>query len=365
MEPSQYDFGTSGSLPGTYHTVDLQSDPLFPIAYVVTSNGRDAHADMALVSMLSVQATNPGLRIVMLCDAISAQETRDAKHRILDVCDEMIAVDTPDGSPSLRNRWVKTTLPRHIGGRFLYIDNDTLVRGSLGELSLVQADFAAVANHSGTGSPSEMPATERTVFETLAWEHPLNVYVNGGVLFCAGTEPGKLLFERWHTLWQASMAATGKHFDQAALNYAVATTKLEFAWLPAKFNAQIHARPCVAKDAVIWHIYSSGHHPSPRNALDDAVESLQQGKAYGAAEALRTCQRRSPWLISEPVGWYARHSLQRRKAIISGNMWELFWLSGARARAISLWFSGAKRVARVLSSRMLGRLSRGNHRNVR
>ena len=96
----------------------------FGVVYVVTSDGHDGFADMALVSMLSVQISNPGLRILAICDEKSALILRAERHRVLDVCDEFITVPTPGGEPIFRNRWIKTRLCRYVEGNVLYIDTD-------------------------------------------------------------------------------------------------------------------------------------------------------------------------------------------------------------------------------------------------
>jgi len=53
---------------------------------------------------------------------------------MLDVCDQFITVPTPDGHPTFEIGWIKTQLCRYVEGNILYIDADTLVRGSLAKL---------------------------------------------------------------------------------------------------------------------------------------------------------------------------------------------------------------------------------------
>jgi len=111
----------------------------FTVAYVITSAGRDVFADMALVSILSMRISNPGLGIFVLCDEKSALTLSANKHRRLDVCDEFIAVPTPDGEPAFRHRWIKTQLCRYVDGNVLYIDAGTLVRGSEAQNCVIAA----------------------------------------------------------------------------------------------------------------------------------------------------------------------------------------------------------------------------------
>jgi hypothetical protein len=43
---------------------------------------------------------------------------------------DMPTVPAPDAEPTFRNRWIKTQLCRYAEGNVLYIDTDTLMRGS-------------------------------------------------------------------------------------------------------------------------------------------------------------------------------------------------------------------------------------------
>jgi len=139
----------------------------FRVVYVVTSKGEDAYSNMALLSMISVKLSNPKLQIVAVCDQESGDAIKAVRHRLLEVCDELIAVQVPDATAGFRNRWLKTSLPQYVKGKFLYLDNDTLVRGSLEELMELKGDIAAAPNHSGSGSPDEMPGTEMQVYASI------------------------------------------------------------------------------------------------------------------------------------------------------------------------------------------------------
>src|SRR6516164_5006902 len=86
------------------------------IVYVISSDGCDAYADMALVSILSVQISNPGFKILAVCDEKSAHALSANRHRLLEVCNEFISVPTPDGERSFRSRWIKTQLCRYVQG---------------------------------------------------------------------------------------------------------------------------------------------------------------------------------------------------------------------------------------------------------
>src|SRR5204862_1858016 len=132
-----------GLLPVRHRRRAVNAEFLFRVVYVLTSDGRDAYADMALVSMLSVRISNPGLGIFVVCDEKSAITLRAKKHRMLAVCDQFITVPTPDGEPNFRHRWIKTQLCRYVDGNVLYIDADTLMRGSLADLHQLVSELGA------------------------------------------------------------------------------------------------------------------------------------------------------------------------------------------------------------------------------
>lgn len=265
------------------------------LAYVLTSNGCDKFADMALVSMLSVRISNPGCRIVLLCDAKSARGINSAKHRVLDVCDEMISVDTPAGNPTFRNRWIKTQLSDFISGPCLYIDADTLVRGSLEPLTRLQSDFAAVANHNGKNLAEQIWDEDRAVLVKMGWPTEFNFYANGGVFFFNGKKASQELFATWHRLWKESYLATGRFRDQPSLNTALTQAPMKVECLPNSWNGQVISSPVCAFDASIWHFYSSMN-VSDVSLFSEALISAQALSSSDLRISIKkVLRKRVPW----------------------------------------------------------------------
>lgn len=329
------------------------------LVFVLTSTGRDVHADMAYVAMSSARIFNPDIRIAVVCDAPSAEAVRGSGHPVLGLGDEWIAAPVPEGSAAVRNRWVKTTLPHHVEGPFLYLDNDVLVRGSLMELSSTGADLAAVPNHSGSGSPAEMPGTERAVFDQLRWPLPDQFYVNGGCLFCKGTAPGRAFFDAWHQSWHQSVTVTGRHFDQAALNHALGRTPLHFEWLSGVYNAQVNARPSSARKALVWHFYSSDAFAAPRTVFDRLVTGFTRTGVLDSATLRRACVQPLPWLSGNPISWYAIRRMTARSDLLNTDRWERLWLAGEYRQALVDLFGRLRwrmgRRFQSVQSRFIGR----------
>lgn len=319
--------------------------------YVLTSDGTDRYADINWISAASLRIHNPNAVIVLVCDAESAAAIEKVDHGILDTVDQLVAVKTPPGTPGFRNRFVKTGIRQHVGGPFLFLDADTLVRASLSQVFESSADFAAAANHSGSGHPSEMPSCEVDMFNLMGWEMPTRYYVNGGVLFFADSLGAYDFCDIWHQHWLASFARTGKHLDQPSLNAALAASGVNFQWLPTRFNAQVHARPASAKGAAIWHIYTSDHHASPETVLDLEVKRLNASGQLGSRRLAGQCARVHPWSISNPVDYLAVLRLLHDEGILDGDRWERLWLANRHRRALSRLFAPLRQRLNAMAAR--------------
>jgi hypothetical protein len=304
------------------------------VAYALTTDGADQHADLNLISAMSVRLNCADCRIVIVCDESSAVALRMSGHRLMSVVDDVISVPTPSGSAGFRNRYVKTRLREAVTGPLLYLDADTLVRGSLDYFHSIEADVASAPNHSGAGIPADMPGCECDVFRQVGWELPQQYYVNGGVHFFADNSRVHAFFDKWHAKWQECSRITGKHFDQPSLNSALSESDLQFSWLPNEFNAQIHARPSVTRDAKIWHFYSSDHHPSPRTHVDRLLQSMLAGMKPELEDVRLVCSRSHPWDVQDMIGTIAVRRLIRQTGMLASDQWERLWLAGQRRDVI-------------------------------
>jgi len=300
---------------------------LIKIAYVLTSNCKDSYADMNLISVWSLRKTNPTAKILLVCDTETVQAIKTSQHQIKQEIDEIISVDVPANSASFRNRYIKTNLRHYVNGPFLYLDGDTLIRDDLSPIFNTQASLAGVPNHSGTGLPSEIPPSELKIYEKLGWSLPSNYYVNGGVLFFADHPEVYEFCSLWHERWKECSSTIGKHLDQPSLNRAIDDSKINFAWLEHRFNAQVHARPHTAWNAAIWHIYLSEPHASLKNVLAQALAQYRQGTPITSGKVAKLCQRPHPWLINNPLDSFAVSSLKNNATLLNPNQWERLWLA--------------------------------------
>jgi lipopolysaccharide biosynthesis glycosyltransferase len=305
------------------------------IAYVLTSDGRDQFADMALVSMLSVRISNPSCRIVLLCDAESATAIKSAKHRVREVCDEIMPVETPPGTPTFRNRWIKTQLCKFIPGSVLYLDVDTLVREDVSALSKIVTNIGFVANHNGSVAKEQLWNEDLQYLQLNGWNPHLPFYPNGGVIFYHQTPSTTRLFEKWHELWLEDFQNTKRGRDQPALYEALAQSSIEYTELPLKYNFQF-ALPNFPLDRMaILHFYIHQY---------SGIENVY-GKLFNVVNhvSLNRLKKLVKNAIADPYGWPSRDWLSRfilhlesRKLIQLTPVHKL-WLIGSRAGAVRMF----------------------------
>lgn len=241
------------------------------IVYCLTSEGRDGFESMTRLSMATVRETNPDSKIELACDATTLRSLQNSRSRLLDEADAAWAVATPDASPTRRNRFVKTQLGVLIDSPFLFLDSDTVVRRPLAPLMPVGTDIAGAANHSRDNLDGQLWAEDVSHIEKMGWRIP-PTYINGGVLFYAGTSGSTAFATAWHRLWLESVISTGRDRDQSSLNQAVLISQARLNVLPHACNAQIKVTPSAAKDAAIWHYYVSNGDPAD---TDFAAECLR------------------------------------------------------------------------------------------
>jgi len=297
------------------------------IVYVLTSDCNDIYADMTLISLWSLRQSNPKAYIILICDENTVEAIEQHKHRIAEEPDEIISVKVPRASPGFRNRYIKTTIRQRLDGLFLYLDSDTLVRGDLDLIFTNDALLAGVPNHNETVLTCKIPISEIQIFEKMGWDLSSNYYVNGGVLLFADSPEVHKFCNLWHEKWLECSSKMGIHRDQPSLNSAIHESKIDFTWLDHRYNAQVHARPNKAWQAVIWHIYLSDLHASPKTVMDKAIKDFRNKNSLSAADISKYCRYQHPWLIQNPLDWLAVYCLNKDSRILGPNRWERLWLA--------------------------------------
>ena len=297
------------------------------ICFVLTSDGRDVHADMTLISAQFIRRSNRNVSIVVLSDDESEACLTQRRHPLLGYVDRLVPVSAPSGPAGFRNRFVKTQMRRHLEGPMLYLDADTLVLKPLDEIFSCDAAIGAVSNHNGPANPCEIGKVEKKVFLQIGWPVPRHWYVNGGVLYLNDSNDTHRFFDAWHAKWQIANNVTGKHFDQPSLNSALNETSPSFCLLDHRFNAQVCISPWSARGAAIWHIYHSALHPSPKNVLETCLRVVRDNGSLPELLIDEISRGEHPWCVENRLDAIAVKTILKRKAYLDRHSMCRLWLA--------------------------------------
>lgn len=300
------------------------------ICYVLTTTGRDRHAEMTRVSAISFRLSNPGGRILLVADSESLAALQAVSHDLLNWIDCKIPVQGPPGTPEYRNRWIKTQLPRLVDGDAVFLDSDTIIRRPLGSVLSRDASFGGVTNHNGVTLEEQVWEEDARAFERIGWPRTFSSYINGGFwAYRAGPEVDRL-FELWHRYWSQGFELTGRSRDQPALNLALMESGIRLEVLPRCFNEQLAMSWEYTSGAVIWHFYGQfGRIP---NRYEDLIQASPEMDGVGLQREVRR-------LIRQPAPWRNQDLLarllgptQRGRRLDPGAV--QFWLDGDRGRSL-------------------------------
>jgi len=297
------------------------------VVYVLTSDGQDVYADMNLISLWSLLESNPGRSVVVLVDSVSSERLGNCAHPILSSDAEIRLIPCEEAPGGWRNRFVKTQVRKHVAGPLLYLDGDTLVRGDLADVFRLDAMVAGVPNHNGLGTAAEIPLGERDILARNGWGLDLPVYANGGVLFMADCPETHAFCALWHKRWRESAETAGQHYDQPALNKALHESGVTFSWLDHRYNAQVHARPCTAQNALVWHFYQAERHPNPPSVFDQLIVERRERIPDLEKRVATECGKAHPWLTKHFLDALVIRRMMHDERILGGNRWERLWLS--------------------------------------
>lgn len=264
-------------------------------------NGANAFFDMAAVSGTSVKLSNKRAKVVVATDTGTRELLEERQHLLLKIVDEWVFIHVPKGERRWRSRFLKTSLAFHIQGPFLFLDADTLVRGSIDEVFLLSSDLAAATNESTTDLSKQIGERHRKILNLLSWPIGDRDYFNSGVIFFSGSMASYKFAKAWHAAWLYYAEVTQSYEDQLAFNHALNLQNVTVEPLPDTYNAQISPAPEVAYDATIWHFYSTTIE-SYGSLLTKLVRIANHKPAkYLPSAVSRELEKRFPWTLkSQP-----------------------------------------------------------------
>lgn len=292
----------------------MTADPA-PIhfVYVATGAAGSIYPACAVVSALSALHNNPGSRVTV----VTSPATRDLFRREFAVLTRSAnaALVTPEPEfldPRFESRRLKTTLPLHIEGDFLFVDCDTLVLRGLTELRSPTAVLGAVLDRNERYPFPTVPSWSTAVAAERGWKSRPRQWFNSGVMQVRAGAAANELFARWHAHWREGMHR-GDLLDQPGLNAALAATPEAVAALPDTLNAFVEIVPALAHGAGIVHHFTASGMLPPRTTLARLADRLRDGDELGDVDWARL----TPWSTPPAQDWRHSRAFLRARAAAS------------------------------------------------
>ena len=298
------------------------------VVYVLTAEGRDLYSATTRVSIASLRTTNPDCRVVLVCDPVTDAGVSRDSDPIRSEVDVWMVVDTPEGTPTLRNRYLKSRLRIELDGPFLYLDGDTVIRGDLEPIFSVTTDIAGAPNHSTDLVSDQIWDGDIETSRLMGWTVGQRAYVNGGVLYFADTPGSRRFGSTYHEMWLSSVERTGESRDQPALNAAIGLARPSLTSLSHRYNAQYRTNLSVARDAVILHYYISD--PGPPSAAELLARRTLEETALEHRDVEKLLRAKHPWRNESPIDdWIASRVLRKGRM----NTADTLWFKGERVKS--------------------------------
>lgn len=322
------------------------------VVFAVTSEGKDRWSAMASLAIACLRATNPGLFVVVACDAESDRLLRRAADPLVGEVDRWVATETPPGDPKFRNRFVKTSVRAIVDGPLLLVDSDVVVRRDLTPIFSLTADVACAPNHSRNIYREQLNDRDAAIIETMGWNISQEVYFNAGVVYFNDTPNARRVSNDWYRLWLSSYAECCDYRDQPAFNAALNDVCPNVTILQDKYNAQFKKTPSSFYEAHLWHYYAGYNELMTK--FEIAIQQIVDGRPKINIVELVTSVH--PWrcnglLDSAAVGWLKRSN--------NGDCWAAHLLRRDLKRYFVSRFSAAARaVARFLPIHLRGAIRR-------
>lgn len=233
------------------------------IVYSIVSDSSDIFLEQLLVSLFSLRQHNQDAVVTIVMDKDTKEGIVGGRAEFERFIDELIVVDVPDEySKKMRSRFIKTQLRNNVTGDFLFIDSDTVITCSLGEIDDIikqGADIYMVLDEHKKYSRSNSPHLEK--LKTIGWDYLYkshSQYYNSGVILMKDNETTREFCKSWYNNWLFE-CSKGLVYDQPALFYTFSTNKsVKIYELPGEWNCQIN-RDCVKylANSKIIHYFNS------------------------------------------------------------------------------------------------------------
>lgn len=173
-------------------------------------------------------------------------------------------VCTPDWiqNHSFRSRWIKTHALGILRRDSILLDADTIMVAptDLMDLARVCALGAAWDRVAVDFKEIHYRKNAKNLFAGAGWAWPEfcdKTYFNTGVIVYRHCVESEAFTQEWELTWMEFVKNSGLHFDQAAFNQ-VSSKRRTVSELPEGYNSPVVILPSLAKNAHLYHYYSSG-----------------------------------------------------------------------------------------------------------
>lgn len=271
----------------------------FPrVAYCLACDGVGTYEAMARVSLATIRVSNPNTIIEVVCDRHTFAKLRSDNSKLFSEADFIHCIETPNGTPTFRSRYIKTQVGLLIKGSFLFLDTDVIVRDSLDPLLEISADISAAPNHSRDNLAGQIWIEDAASLDSMGWPTK-DVYFNTGVILFSGTKASVAFSKAWHSNWLLNFRKTKRAKDQPSFNYTLIELGTPIHKLDHRWNAQVQGAPIVAMNAAIWHLYMQWN---DETLFEFKRQLVYHSHNYSLLNPREVAER----LLSKPHPWCSR-----------------------------------------------------------
>ena len=256
--------------------------------YVLASDRWDDYGAMGCISAATLRRQHADVDIAFLVDAETAAALGPRRKTLERFASRIIEVPDVHGSARERSRILKTTMRRHLSGRFVFLDLDTLIVRPIDALFDSGNAFEIALDYE-TGAVDER---DRPIYEGMDPAHYPDRAFNSGVMVIDDAPPVRALFEEWHRRWRMSREL-GKLDDQQSLNSTIAATGFPLHVLSPSYNSMILYFPHRFRTCRIAHFLASTK--MVRTLMTDLLDAFRTSDDVDWPTIERCVREGHPW----------------------------------------------------------------------
>lgn len=225
--------------------------------YVLTSSEKDYFYEQCLISVISLKKYNSNSEIIVLADDITVSGLKGFRGEIKKYATiQEVVCDVAYGQ-KVRSRLLKTSARSLVTGDFLYIDLDTVIADSLGELedtktNRIENIGAILDNHvkaSGHYMYMYMHMNAAKMGYRVAYR---DKHFNSGVMYVRDTPKAYEFYKLWNELYLECLKK-GIDVDQTSLNEANCRMGGVVEEMDGRWNVQVNTGLKYISETKILH----------------------------------------------------------------------------------------------------------------